>query len=204
MADDDLSGLSDAYDSGAGILGVNMTTETNVSELVEVAPGMVQQWITQGDTVMVDVREDFEHASERIDQARSHSLSGFDPDQLRKEHGDTRVVFHCRSGKRSAEAAALYGGDTAFHLQGGIEGWKAAGLPTVRSAGAPTIDVMRQVQITAGALILTGVVLGSLVHPWLYGISAFVGCGLMFAGFSGWCGMAKLLGMMPWNMVQAS
>lgn len=181
-----------------------MTTETHVSELVEVAPGMLQQWIKQGDTVLVDVREDFEHASERIGQAKIHSLSEFDPDQLRKLHGDTRVVFHCRTGKRSADAAAQYGGGTAFHLQGGIEGWKTAGLPTVRSVGAPKIDVMRQVQITAGALILTGVLLGSLVHPWLYGISAFVGCGLMFAGLSGWCGMAKLLGMMPWNRVRTS
>lgn len=181
-----------------------MATETNVSELVEVTPKMVQQWITHGDTVLVDVREDFEYASERIDQALSHSLSEFDPDQIRKQHGDTRVVFHCRSGKRSADAAAQYGGDTTFHLQGGIEGWKAAGLPIVRSAGAPKIDVMRQVQITAGALILIGVVLGSLLHPSLFGISAFVGCGLIFAGLSGWCGMAKLLGIMPWNRIKAS
>lgn len=181
-----------------------MTTESNVCELVEVSPEMVQQWVQQGDTVLVDVREDFEHASERIDQAKNHRLSEFDPEHLRKECGDTRLVFHCRTGKRSAEAAALYGGEQVFHLQGGIEGWKTAGLPTVRSSGAPKIDVMRQVQIVAGALILIGVVLGVFVHPLFYGISAFVGGGLMFAGLSGWCGMAKLLGMMPWNKVRVS
>jgi hypothetical protein len=37
------------------------------------------------------------------------------------------------------------------------------------------------------------------VSPWFLAISGFVGCGLMFAGISGWCGMAKLLAVMPWN-----
>ncbi|MDG6745875.1 DUF2892 domain-containing protein [Staphylococcus aureus] len=30
-------------------------------------------------------------------------------------------------------------------------------------------------------------------------MSAFVGAGLMFAGVTGWCGMANLLRVMPWN-----
>ena len=44
-----------------------------------------------------------------------------------------------------------------------------------------------------------GVVLGTWVAPGFYGLSAFVGAGLIFAGISGWCGMAKLLAFMPWN-----
>jgi len=181
-----------------------MTTATEVCELVDVSPEMVQKWIDDGDAVLVDVREDFEHATERIEQAKNHCLSKLDIEQLRKECGDCRVVFHCRTGQRSAEAAVKFGGEQAFHLLGGIDGWKAAGRPVRRSAKAPKIDIMRQVQIVAGALILTGVVLGSLVNPWLYGISAFVGCGLMFAGLSGWCGMAKLLSTMPWNKAAVS
>jgi hypothetical protein len=58
---------------------------------------------------------------------------------------------------------------------------------------------MRQVQIVAGLLVLTGVVLGFVLNPAFFGISAFVGAGLTFAGISGWCGMAKLLALMPWN-----
>ena len=46
---------------------------------------------------------------------------------------------------------------------------------------------------------LLGVVLGYFASPAFYGISAFVGAGLIFAGISGWCGMAQLLAMMPWN-----
>ncbi len=174
-------------------------TTTQVTELVEVSPEMVQQWISQGDTVLVDAREDFEHATERIESAHHHSLTGFDPDQIRDQYPDQRIVFHCRTGKRSAQAAIKFGGERAFHMQGGIEAWKASGHPVIRSASTPKLDIMRQVQIIAGFLIVLGVALGTLLNPWLYGISAFVGCGLMFAGLSCWCGMAKLLAIMPWN-----
>lgn len=58
---------------------------------------------------------------------------------------------------------------------------------------------MRQVQITAGSLVLTGVLLGLFVAPGFFGLSAFVGAGLIFAGVTGWCGMANLLRVMPWN-----
>ena len=40
---------------------------------------------------------------------------------------------------------------------------------------------------------------GWLVAPGFFALSAFVGAGLMFAGVTGWCGMAHLLRVMPWN-----
>ena len=61
------------------------------------------------------------------------------------------------------------------------------------------IDIMRQVQIGAGSLVLIGVALGALVAPGFYALSAFVGAGLLFAGATGFCGMAHLLARMPWN-----
>jgi rhodanese-related sulfurtransferase len=58
---------------------------------------------------------------------------------------------------------------------------------------------MRQVQIAAGGLVLAGVALGFTVHPVFFGLSAFVGAGLALAGVTGFCGMARLLAVMPWN-----
>ena len=46
---------------------------------------------------------------------------------------------------------------------------------------------------------MLGVVLGVWKAPAFLALSAFVGAGLVFAGVTGWCGMAKLLGLMPWN-----
>lgn len=171
--------------------------------LTNVDPNTLAEWTRTGGTVIVDVREPFEHAEERINGAEPMPLSRFDAEALRARHPDARLVFQCRSGKRSADAAHRFArpGETVFHLEGGIEAWKAAGQPTERPARAPRVPVMRQVQITAGSLVAIGVLLGVTVSPWFLALPAFVGCGLVFAGATGWCGMAMLLGRMPWNRV---
>ena len=71
-------------------------------------------------------------------------------------------------------------------------------MPTQLDRSQP-IEIMRQVQIVAGSLVLIGVILGYFVTPAFYALPAFVGAGLLFAGISGFCGMAKLLAIMPWN-----
>ena len=83
-------------------------------------------------------------------------------------------------------------------VEGGTLGWAEAGLPVNRGT-TKVISLERQVRIAAGLLVLTGVALGTWVHPGFYGISAFVGAGLTFAGITDWCGMAMLLAKMPWN-----
>ncbi|MBW7904763.1 MAG: rhodanese family protein [Phycisphaerae bacterium] len=184
-----------------------MSTSTQeATGVVDITPAMLSQWLADGQAVLIDVREDFEHAAEHIRGAQHSPLSKFDPESLRAAHAGRRVVFYCRSGKRAADAARRYSaaGNPAFCLAGGIEGWKAAGQATLRPAGAPRIDVMRQVQMTAGSLVLLGVVLGVWVWPWFLVLSALVGAGLVFAGASGWCGMAMLLAHMPWNRVPAA
>jgi len=58
---------------------------------------------------------------------------------------------------------------------------------------------MRQVQIAAGSLVLAGVVIAATLSPYGVLLSGFVGAGLVFAGVSGFCSMARLLAWMPWN-----
>jgi hypothetical protein len=60
---------------------------------------------------------------------------------------------------------------------------------------------MRQVQIAAGSLVLLGLLLSQAMAPAWILLSWFVGAGLVFAGITGWCGMAQLLARMPWNRV---
>lgn len=183
-----------------------MTTGTEPASnasIVDVTPELLERWLSQGDTVLIDVREDFEHAAERVAGSVHVPLSRFDAEQVRARHPGQRIVFHCRTGARSAEAASRFasGDKPAFHLAGGLEAWKAADCPCERSASAPRLDVMRQVQVTAGSLVALGVALGVTVSPWFLVIPGFVGCGLVFAGATGWCGMAKMLAKMPWNRV---
>ena len=147
--------------------------------------------------VLVDIREPDEHRRERVPGARNQPLGRLEA----LKTGASAVIFHCRSGARTAANAQRLAGVAdcqAYILEGGIDAWKKAGLPVALDARQP-IEIMRQVQITAGGLVLLGVGLGTWVSPGFYGLSAFVGAGLMFAGISGWCGMARLLAVMPWN-----
>ena len=78
-----------------------------------------------------------------------------------------------------------------------------ADLPVEEDRSQP-IEIMRQVQIAAGSLVLLGVILGLTVAPGWFALSGFVGAGLVFAGTTGWCGMAYLLAIMPWNRQAAA
>jgi len=147
---------------------------------------------------LIDIRGADEHARERIAGAMNVPL-----DQISDLPRDGRqVVFHCKSGMRTtanaAQLVAAAGSATAYILEGGIDAWRQAGQPIVADRSQP-LEIMRQVQITAGALVLTGLLLGAFVAPGFLGVSAFIGAGLMFAGVTGWCGMANLLRVMPWN-----
>ncbi len=149
---------------------------------------------------LVDIREPNEHLRERLPGAECVPLS-----TLSAEAEGVRfrgpVVFHCRSGMRtsgSAEYLAAHTQGESYILEGGVNGWKAAGFQTIVDRSQP-IDLMRQVQIAAGSLVVAGVVLGYLVHPAFYLLAGGVGAGLVFAGVSGFCGMARMLRLMPWN-----
>jgi hypothetical protein len=61
------------------------------------------------------------------------------------------------------------------------------------------ISLERQVRIAAGLFVLLGVLLGFLINHALFGVSAFVGAGLVFAGITDTCGMGLFLARMPWN-----
>ena len=150
----------------------------------------------------VDIRSPDEYRREHIAQACC-TAPGEAADKLSgTADGAQTVVFYCLSGMRTAQAesvlAAAAGGRTAYILEGGLQAWKKVGLPTVADRSAP-IGIMRQVQIGAGSLVLFGVIGGMLFTPALYWLAAFVGAGLLTAGLTGFCGMAKLLSHMPWN-----
>lgn len=152
------------------------------------------------EAILIDIRESDEHAREHILGARLAPVSALDAHDFDRDH-DKVAVFHCKSGMRTqANTARLLakGFRESYYLAGGIEAWKAAGLPVHANKNAP-LELMRQVQITAGLLIVSGVLLGWFVNPAFYALSAFVGAGLTFAGATGWCGMALVLKSMPWN-----
>ncbi|MNQ76697.1 Inner membrane protein YgaP [compost metagenome] len=171
-----------------------------MNPLISLSPADVAARLKARTAVLVDVREPDEHAREHIVGAVAAPLSGFEAAHLALTPGKD-VIFMCRSGNRTAgncdRLAARVDGP-AHVLAGGLDAWKKAGLPVKTDTKQP-LELMRQVQMAAGGLILVGAMLGTLVHPAFWGLSAFVGAGLFVAGASGFCGMARLLAVMPWN-----
>ncbi len=186
----------------------NASAPAPMGTVSEVDPATVHQWLNAGQCVLIDVREPDEHAREHISGGALHPLSRFDTSRIEVAPG-TRIVFHCRSGKRSADAAnrTLAGRASTvgiYTMAGGIEAWKAQDLPVVVNANVSRISIMRQVQLVVGTGVLVGSVLAWFVHPAFLIVPAFFGAGLVFAGASGTCALATALSWMPWNKFAAS
>ena len=141
-----------------------------------------------------------EYAEKHIDGVRSVPL-----DEIHEhlnEFAAKKVVYvHCRSGNRSKRAieklTELGVKSELVNVDGGLLAWDAAGFST--KAITNRMPLMRQVMLSAGALVILAHVLASVYNPNFIYLSLFVGIGMAFAGLTGWCGMAFLLAKMPWN-----
>lgn len=169
--------------------------------ITSITPAEAQHLIEAG-AKLIDIRSRDEYAREHIPGAANVPVAELN----RLEAGDGPIVFHCRSGARTeanASRLAAAAGASCYAIEGGIEAWRRAGLDIAVDRHQP-LELMRQVQLAAGGLVLLGVALGFLADPGFFALSAFVGAGLMVAGATGWCGMARVLRWMPWNRRMAA
>ncbi len=102
------------------------------SRIHEADPATVARWLRGGKAVLVDVREPWEFAEERIPGAMLAPLSGFDPRTF-SAAGGKRLVLHCLGNTRSTTAGRMLleaGFAEAFTLKDGLMGWSGAGFAT--------------------------------------------------------------------------
>lgn len=172
----------------------NTSTKPRISAH-ELADQLAEQRVT-----VIDVREPMEYATGHIAGSLNVPLARLHQADLPKGP----LVLVCQSGNRSAKGVQTLLERGYAHpvtdLEGGIPSLQQAGLPVRKLKNAP-LPLMRQVQIAAGSLVLVGLILSNVVGPAWILLTWFVGAGLVFAGVSGFCGMARLLALMPWNKV---
>ena len=164
-----------------------------------ISPHTAQQMHAEG-AKLIDIREPDEFAREHIAGALHVPLRQLERG-LPGGVPSKPVIYLCRSGNRTAvhaDTLCTVTGGHAYVLDGGLNAWKASNLPTVKDRTQP-LELNRQVQICAGLLIVAGLLLGYGISPALHLLSGFVGAGLIFAGTTGYCGMARVLAKMPWN-----
>jgi len=147
----------------------------------------------------IDVRSPSEFAAGHIPAAINIPM-----DEIESRIADLsplpRIILVCQGGKRASMTQALLADrmPNLTVLTGGTNAWQQAGLPLVASTRSRW-SLERQVRLGAGLLVLIGVLLGLLIHRGWFGLAAFVGCGLIFAGITNFCAMASLLALLPWN-----
>lgn len=105
------------------------------SKVIDVAAQEVLEKKDQ--VVLIDVREPFEYTGDLGHVAGTTLISvGELPARLNEIPKDKVVVFICRSGNRSAHAAAYVldqGYSTVYNMAGGMLMWNQLMLPTERS-----------------------------------------------------------------------
>ena len=154
---------------------------------------------------LIDVRSPAEYRECHAAPARNVPLDSLDPHAImesRNSSRETPLYIICQSGNRSQKACEMF--DTMGHtptvnIEGGTRAWQEAGLPVV--CGKKILSLERQVRIATGTLVLIGAMLGWIIHPAFFGITAFVGAGLVFAGITDSCAMGTMLAKMSWNQI---
>lgn len=150
---------------------------------------------------IIDVRSPIEFTSEHIEGSKNIPLEEL-VERSRELPLDTEIVFVCRTGVRAARAAQIAkdAGLKALVLDGGFLNWKSKKLPFLE--GKKRLAVDRQVQLTVGVGLLTGLGLGLTVDKRFLSLVALFGAGLTFAGLTGTCGLANVLAKAPWNKIE--
>lgn len=106
-----------------------------MSDFKTINPTELEQMLQQGSICLVDVRTEAEIQQGKIGNGHEMPLHELPMhiDQLDKAE---TVVFYCKMGVRSAQAAAFAvdrGFEQVYNLQGGITAWVHAGLPVGES-----------------------------------------------------------------------
>jgi rhodanese-related sulfurtransferase len=104
-----------------------------MSGITQITPAEVRDGLASGEILLIDVRETNEYAFERIPGALLYPLSTFDPRAI--PSSDRKLVIQCAAGGRSmraAQALVAAGRSQVANLDGGINAWKAQGLPLIR------------------------------------------------------------------------
>ena len=155
---------------------------------------------------VLDVRSVAEYRAGHIPGAQVIPIDLLSADAVAEEFKrpslgrEETLYISCHTGPRALQAAerlqqAGYANLTL--VEGGTQRWEQLGLPVERCAGALSLE--RQVQIAIGTLLVLKVLLGFSVHDLFFALTAMIGIGLIVAGTTRWCGMARLISRMPWN-----
>ncbi len=108
-----------------------MPSAMNMNGFKDITVAELQAMMKQDSIRLVDVRTDAEIAQGKIPQGEVMPLH-LVPLKLPDMDKNATTIFYCRSGGRSAQAAAFAAANgfaDVYNLRGGIIAWANAGMP---------------------------------------------------------------------------
>lgn len=172
--------------------------------VTEITPQQLEEVLSQNSPPdLIDVRPAVEFRRVHLMNARNVPFEELTPDKVSSDAdagSASEVYVICKAGIRSRQACeklAEAGITGAVSVQGGTDACLSAGLPVQH--GPQPMSLERQVRFIVGSVVLAASVLAMTVNPYIAGVAAFFGAGLLFAAITNTCGMGMLLAKMPWN-----
>ena len=155
--------------------------------------------------IIIDVRTPAEFKVLHLPDSKNIPLDELDAQCCLQIHNDAEgatLYLLCGTGMRAHKAKEKLVNHTntpIIIIDGGITELQRSGAQ-LNKKSANIISLDRQVRITAGALILIGIILSLMFGCQTFLVlSAIVSAGLIYAGITNHCGIALLLSKMPWN-----
>ena len=129
-------------DSGSGADNDSSGYTEPDKAFARLEPATFAERMKREDVVLINVHIPYEGELEQTDAFIPYDKILDDP-QLPKDK-DSEILLYCRSGRMSEEAGAALdkaGYTNISHLEGGMNGWEAAGRPLIQNpahaAGTP-------------------------------------------------------------------
>lgn len=169
-------------------------------QLKEISANEAFVMIEKEDVEIIDVREPAEHMTSHIVGSKLHPLSKIKGEDIKQ--GKRAYIVYCQKGgrgKSACEKLLAHNPDlTVYNISGGINEWVKEGYD-VRKGEKSILPLDRQVQLSISTLLLLFCTLSLTLSTNFIWPVIFIATGLFVAGATGFCGLARVIALMPWN-----
>jgi len=156
--------------------------------------------IKNEDVKVIDVREPAEHMTSHIEGAELLPLSKLKGEDIK--HNKNTYIIYCQRGSRgksACEKLLAHNPDlNIYNINGGINEWVNEGY-SVHKGEKSMLPLDRQVQLSISSLLLLFCTLSLTISTAFMWPIMFIATGLFVAGATGFCGLARVIALMPWN-----
>jgi rhodanese-related sulfurtransferase len=166
----------------------------------QITAQQAKELIAKENAQLIDVREPAEHASVHIPDSKLHPVGRISAKDL--ENPEQALLIYCQKGARGKNACEKLLSENpnlnVYNISGGIEHWQQSGFDTQKGS-SNMLPLDRQVQLSIGIMLIVFSALSLTLSTAFVWAVALIGMGLFIAGSTGFCGLARIVAMMPWN-----